>query len=408
MPLLIGMPSRSRPAADGPHQGTVAHVVRRFGELSECFVTELVEELEHAGWRAQVVAMAVSNRDRFPFPPDERLLRAQRPAPARRLGDRLALRSSAERRSSWLRAPLAASGAQLAHAHFGWAAADARLAARRLGLPLVATFHGSDLTAPIGRGRRRDYARLFAQLDHAIAVSSFLERKLRALGYDGPVDVIPGGVRLEQVPFRAPRAPDGPVRVLFVGRQIDCKGLDVLLRSSARLRHAGADVRLEVVGDGPARAANEALAEALALAGTVTFRGALPKDEVVAALARSDVLVAPSRTSARGQAEGRSVVAMEALAAGLPVVATDNGGLPETVPPRYRDELVPEGDDAALSDRILALIAERASWPERARAGRAWAEREFDSATLATRVAAIYSDVLDRRAERKFAVGAAV
>jgi colanic acid/amylovoran biosynthesis glycosyltransferase len=374
---------------------TVLHVVRKFGELSETFVTDLVADLDRLGWESWVVARSVANRHRFPFPPPERLLTASGSPPGRRVLDRVAMRTSAERRSAGLSPAIARVRPALIHAHFGWAAADVRLAAARAGVPMLATFHGSDLTAFLGPGRRRDYARLFRQVDHVITVSRFLEGRVRSLGYEGAVHVVPGGVRLSRLRFREPSAGGGDARLIFIGRQIECKGLDTLLQALCLLGPEYAGVRLEVIGDGPMRADNERLAADLGVAARVDFRGALPKDHVVEALRRADVLVAPSRTAAGGQAEGRSVVAMEALATGLPVVATDNGGLPETIPPSLRHELVPEGDAGALAARIGRVLHDRAGWSARARAGRAWAEEQFDSELLARRVARIYETVLE-------------
>jgi colanic acid/amylovoran/stewartan biosynthesis glycosyltransferase WcaL/AmsK/CpsK len=388
-------------------EGTVVHALRSFGELSQTFVTDLIEDLDAGGWKATVVSMSITSMEGSRLDP-EQVMTARRPGARSRLADWLQLRSAADRRSAWLYGPMADARPGLVHAHFGWAAVDARRSARRLGVPLIATFHGSDLTTEPGRRRRGDYRKLFGQVDHVITVSRFLEGRIRDIGYAGPVDVVPGGVRVDAIPFRPPQPDKSRARLLFVGRQIDCKGLDVLLRALARLRLAHPGIELEVIGDGPARDANEALARRLGIAHAVDFRGSRPRGEVVSALGRSDVLVAPSRTSANGQAEGRSVVAMEGLAAGLPVVATTNGGLPETIPPAYRHELVPEGDPEALAERILAVLERSEAWEERARSGRAWAEQEFDAAGLARRVADIYRGVLANRraAERSSQVGA--
>jgi colanic acid/amylovoran biosynthesis glycosyltransferase len=387
--------------------------VTEFGVLSQPFIPERMWELERLGWQAWVATRSVANREFFPFPPADRLFTAHRPSLPRRAFGRLAGRYRSPWHASWWMArPIAQAHPALVHAHFGWTAAEVLPVVQRARLPLVAGFHGYDLTVfptygavDLGaathspRRRHRPYARLFAELDLALVVSRFLEGRVRALGFNGPVEVIPTGISLADFPFRGPRRETGgETRLLFVGRQVPYKGLDVLLTALGRLVAKRPDLRLDVVGDGPTRRRHEALTRDLGLARLVRFHGALPRADVVRLLRASDVLVAPSKTVATGQAEGLGNVTKEALAVGLQVVATTNGGLPETIPPAYRHELVPENDPIALAERLDDLLAGRASWATRARAGRDWIERSFDWTRLAPRIATAYERAIERRA----------
>jgi colanic acid/amylovoran biosynthesis glycosyltransferase len=240
------------------------------------------------------------------------------------------------------------------------------------------------------------YRRLFEQVEHALVVSRFLEAKLRALGFGGQVHVVPSGIRLGNFPFRGARATQDELRLLFIGRLVPYKGLDVLLKALPVLPRRAT---LEVIGDGPARARSEALAQELGVAGRVAFRGARSHAEVLRALQRADVLVVPSKTMPTGQAESLSNVVKEGLAVGLQVVASRSGGIPEVVPPQLRDELVPEDDPVALAERLTGYLDERGGWEERARSGRAWVEEHFDWRQLAPRIAAVYEAALDRPGE---------
>jgi colanic acid/amylovoran biosynthesis glycosyltransferase len=393
-----------RPASDPPYapHGRVAHVVRRYGLASQTFVADAVADLDRLGWHGWVLARSVESRSLYPFPPVERILLGSRPALGRRVAQRALLRSGAERRAAWWDEAIAVARPDLVHAHFGWAGVDALPAARRAGLPLVVTFHGTDLTVHPHTSRgRREYAALLAQLDQAIVVSRFLEERLRAIGYDGPLAVVPTGVRLDRPPL--PRGPigDAAPRLLFVGRQVPVKGLDVLLRALPELCAREPRLVLEVIGDGAESARNEALARELGVSRHVSFSGAQPREQVLAALERADLLVVPSRTTADGAAEGAGLVPKEAMAAGVPIVASDSGGLPETIPPGYRHELVPAGDHEALAARIAYVLQRREGWPLRARAGREWVGSQFDQEQVARRTAAIYAGLLDRAAERR-------
>jgi glycosyltransferase involved in cell wall biosynthesis len=291
------------------------------------------------------------------------------------------------------------------HAHFGWAGRDALPLAARLQVPLLVTFHASDVLvasqfrrrdkpAAFLRGEAHQHSRLFAAVPRVVAVSEFIAEKVRDAGFDRHIDVIPAGVRLERFPFRE-ASTEGPVRIAFVGRQVLRKGLDVLLRALPAVLRQHPDVSVSVVGDGPEADANSNLVRQLGIASHVRLLGARPSDDVQELLHRSDILVMCSRVMPNGEAEGSPVVTKEALASGALVVATDNGGTAETLPPEFRREMVPANDPDALATRICGLIAARNTWPERARVGRAYVEREFDWRLLARRTSDVYEALVE-------------
>jgi len=163
-------------------------------------------------------------------------------------------------------------------------------------------------------------------------------------------------------------------RVLFVGRLDPVKGAPLLIEAFAKAAADHPDAVLTVVGDGPSRAAAEAQAAELGIAGRVRFLGFRSQAEVAEILEEADMLVLPSF------AEGVPVVLMEAMASRIPVVASLVAGVPELVSEGESGFLVPPGDVETLADRIETLLAD----PERARAmglaGRAKVEAEFDLA----------------------------
>jgi phosphatidylinositol alpha-1,6-mannosyltransferase len=142
-----------------------------------------------------------------------------------------------------------------------------------------------------------------------------------------PVTLIPNGVDLAA--FSAEPRPehhDGePLRLLCVGRLIERKGQHHLIEAVRRLVDSGIDVRLELVGTGDALDENRALAERLRVTDRVTFAGYVRRQEIAARYTAADVFVLPSYN------EGMSVATLEAMAAGLPIVATRTGGTPELI-----------------------------------------------------------------------------
>ncbi len=180
-------------------------------------------------------------------------------------------------------------------------------------------------------------------------------------------------------------------RLVFVARLDHVKGVGELLESVAVLapRHPG--LRLDLAGDGPGRAAYEAKAEALGIADRVTFHGYVNQTAVAELLSTGDVYVLPSF------AEGVPVGLMEAQASGLPVIATQVGGVTELVVDEVTGFVCRPGDRVQLTDRIEALIADEDLRRRMGAAGRARVVADFDSAIEGRRLAALFEATANRR-----------
>jgi len=205
--------------------------------------------------------------------------------------------------------------------------------------------------------------------------------------------VIHTGVDIDRFRFRMPSNDAEQNHLLYVGRQVVCKGLHILLTAMRRVVDERPDTVLVVVGDGPEAASNEKLVHSLGLGSHVEFRGAQPHDVVARELRDVQALVVPSLTSPAGEAEGSPIAPKEAFASGVPVIATTCGGIPEVVPPIQRARLVPEDDAASLAQAILDFLARPETWREQAVVGRKWIEEQFDARRLANRMVNLYEDV---------------
>jgi glycosyltransferase involved in cell wall biosynthesis len=172
------------------------------------------------------------------------------------------------------------------------------------------------------------------------------------------------------------------------------KAYQVLVRAAAQLRASQPEVQILIVGDGPERAALQRLAEELGVMDTVRFVGR--RTDVPDILSVLDIAVCCS------DSEGSPLSVMEYMQAGLPVVATRVGGIPDLIEPDVHGLLVPRGDSTALASALAELLAA----PERARAmGTRAAERqraEFDIDVLVRRIEGIYLDLLAGRAPEDF------
>ncbi|HYM14416.1 MAG TPA: glycosyltransferase [Dehalococcoidia bacterium] len=208
-----------------------------------------------------------------------------------------------------------------------------------------------------------------------------------------PVVVIPYGVDTDR--FAPGASPDNArVTVGAVARLSPEKGLDTLLRAVAALGNRGLRLSVLLAGDGPERQSLEALARALHLDDDVRFLGELPHDSVPDVLRQIDIFAMPST------AEGFGVAALEASAAGVPVVASDVHGIPDVVLDGVTGLLVPPRDTAALAGAIARLADDAALRRRMGAAGRAYVEHNYrwqDNAALMER---LYEEMVQGAASR--------
>jgi colanic acid/amylovoran biosynthesis glycosyltransferase len=263
---------------------------------------------------------------------------------------------------------------------------------RRLGVlggELVVAFRGADTTKYVARRGSRVYARTFRQARLLLPVCDFLGRRVISLGAPPErVVVHRTGIDLRRWPFRE-RAPslDGRLRLISVGRLVEKKGIEYVLRAVRILRERGVDVEYRILGDGPRREQLAALVGELGLEDRVRPDGRHGQERVRDALEASDVLVAASVTAADGDEEGIPNVLKEAMASGMPVVGTRHAGIPELIEDGVSGLLVPERDGAALADALHRLALQPERWAAMGRAGRATIEREYDIHQLNDRLA---------------------
>jgi glycosyltransferase involved in cell wall biosynthesis len=217
---------------------------------------------------------------------------------------------------------------------------------------------------------------------------------LRSEGIRAPVHVIPSGVVPDQ--FHSGDLHGDPLlaaiprpRVVFLGRLHAQKQVDTLVRAAASLPRA----QVVLVGDGPERGGLERLARRLGVADRVHFCGFVPHDRVPAVLRSADVMALPSRYEELGSA------LLEAMEAGVPIVASATGGIPDVITDERNGLLVPPADPEAMARAIGRLLADQTLSSRLARAGREEVAH-YDWNLLAKRVLGVYADVLSGRAAR--------
>jgi colanic acid/amylovoran biosynthesis glycosyltransferase len=298
-------------------------------------------------------------------------------------------------RSPRLRARLAALRPAVVHAHFGGDGWLISRAAVELGIPLIITVHGQDVTrqpnapGPRGLRYRRNLRTAFRRASLVIAVSGHLRQQAIALGAH------PAKVRVHHIGVPAPRVPKAPDRiwdVLFVGRFVAKKGIDDLIEALGLITNGRP--RALFVGAGPLHEAMRARAAALGL--DATFLGAQDPAAVARIMAESRIFVSPSKTAPNGDAEGLPTTILEAARMGLPTVSTRHSGIPEAVLDGDTGLLCAEGDRPALARNIERLLADEALRDRLGRQARRHAETHFDLGTQTRLLEDLYDSVTQR------------
>jgi len=279
-------------------------------------------------------------------------------------------------------------GVEHVHAHFAnYPALAAWTVARLAGPTYSFTAHAHDIFRDQSFLRR-----LLADARFVVTISDFNREFLARYNPDGtPVHVVHCGVDPAFVRVRPRAAPaQGPVRALCVASLEEKKGHRVLLRALADGGRSLERVELDLVGPGALRGELEALARDLGLGDRVRFHGALPEPAVAALLDRADLFVLASIVERSGFMEGIPVALMEALAAGVPCVATRLSGVPELVRDGDTGLLAEPGDAGSLRAALERAIGDPDAARRRAAAGRELIEREFDAGACAARIADLF------------------
>jgi colanic acid/amylovoran biosynthesis glycosyltransferase len=284
----------------------------------------------------------------------------------------------------------------LIHAHFGKDAAHILPLVRGSRIPFLVTFHGWDATvsldtlneSPSGRRYLRRRHHLADTAVTIIAASHFLASCLRERGFpEEKIFVHYVGVDLSEF------VPNPSIQrenvVLFVGRLVEKKGCEFVIRAVEQAQAAVPDIELVVIGDGPLRGELQAMAREKLR--KFSFLGVQSTSIVRSCMQRAKVFCVPSIVARSGDAEGFGIVFIEAQALGTPVVSFATGGVPEAVAHGSTGFLAQQGDWRQLATHIVDLFKNDSLWTEVSQEGIRRVRRCFDLHRQCSLLEALYS-----------------
>jgi colanic acid/amylovoran biosynthesis glycosyltransferase len=348
------------------------------------------------GWRPIVLAQKVENRDTFPIDGLEVVPRSLWRFAARAVERNVthAPWQIGRGETARSRSVLREKKARVLHVFFGNVAVHLLPLLESADIPVVLSFHGADVTGAIATpGYRAARERMFARAARVACRSEALVEAVHGLGCPREKLCV---VRtaLPELPFHERTLPpDGSFRLVQACRLIPKKGLATSLEAFAKLAPRYPAMTFVIAGTGPLEAELRGRADQLGVAGRVHFAGFLEQPALRDLLASAHVFLHPSET-VDGDTEGIPNGLLEAMASGLPVVATRHGGIPEAVENGVSGLLCAERNAGEVAAAVERLIGDPALYADIAANGAASAHAKFSRGAVGALLRRLYDGVV--------------
>lgn len=281
-------------------------------------------------------------------------------------------------------------------AEYGLSGVEMSGICRDVGVPLIVHFHGFDAYRDdILQGYGRHYPELFATASAVIGVSRHMCAQLESLGAD-PEKVRWNPCGFDEALFAYGDAGANPPVFLAAGRFTEKKAPFLTILAFERVVRVHKDARLSIAGDGELKPTCQILVKALGLERAVCFLGEIPHREVALQMAEARAFVQHSITTPSGDREGTPVAVTEASGAGLPVVATRHGGIPDVVLDGESGLLVDEGDVAGMAEAMMRFVRDTAVATSMGQVGHERVRKEFSLRAHVERLWSVIRDSFER------------
>lgn len=291
-------------------------------------------------------------------------------------------------------AAMAEESCAVLHIFFGNVAVHLLPLLRRCPIPVIVSFHGSDVAGSmVSRPYAAAVREMFARADLVPCRSEQLAAAVRDLGCP-PEKLRIMRTGLPDIAFLARPTPlDRAWSLVQAARLVPKKGLATALRAFAEFGRSHPAATFTIAGEGPMEQELRALAQELGVSDRVRFCGFLDQPRLQDVFRAAHIFLHPSET-AGGDVEGVPNAMLEAMAGGLPVVATRHGGIPEVIEDGVTGLLCPEKDHAALAAALGRLADEPALFDALARAGSAAVRERFSAGRQIAAVEDLYREAI--------------
>ncbi|MBG9790793.1 glycosyltransferase [Brevibacillus laterosporus] len=268
------------------------------------------------------------------------------------------------------------------HARFGTGGLELLPVAKRSKLPLLVSFHGTDVSRRpnVDPEYRRQLKKLFGRGSAFTVVSKHMKKKVIKLGCPKQkITLLRSGIDLQKFTYQAMEPVwNNAYGFLSVGRLVEKKGMDTLIRAFRYVHKVYPKATLTIVGEGDQKKKLEKLIKRYKLQNCVILKGGVSHLKVAEELARCHVFVLACKTAKDGNQEGIPNVLMEAMATGRPVISTSHAGIPELVEHGVSGLLAPEKSPRTFAEMMIRMIKEEQRWTEYTLNARVKVEKQHD------------------------------
>jgi len=339
------------------------------------------------------------NADRFPFDDVEPLVTPKRHVLRRGYLKYVARKPALIYRGEYdaIRRILIRRDPELIHVYFGNTGVHLLPLLKQWDRPWVVSFHGMDVQSrPKEKGYDQKLRELLQLAPLVLVRSQSLANRLQDLGCaSDKIQLNRTGIPLQNFPWvERPFPKDGQWQLVQACRLVEKKGLLTTLSAFRRFVSDYPNSRLVIAGEGPLRDTLARKIDELSLGTQVSLAGFLSQEELRKIYTESHIFVHPSELAADSNQEGIPNSMLEAMASGLPVVATRHGGIPEAVQEGTDGILVPERDESALYQALLKLAAQPDLWRQMGKQASRSVAENFEQGQQIGRLEAVYAEAL--------------
>ena len=295
--------------------------------------------------------------------------------------------------------------AKLLHIYFGHIAVHLLPLIRTWARPSVVSFHGADVMVDLEKPAYRAATKqMLEAVRLALVRSESLARALIDMGCPAQkIRIQRTGIPVDEIPFQARGWPsDGAWKFVQACRLIEKKGLKTSLQAFAQFANRHPRSTFVIAGEGPLRDDLEGRAHDLGLGDKVSFPGFVSQAQLRELFYRSHIFLHPSERGADGNQEGVPNSMLEAMASGLPVFATEHGGIPEAIEHGKSGILVKESDDEALAHALLDAVAHPEQLTVIARNGADSVRQKFEQRAQTRKLEDYYFEAMATTETRSF------
>jgi colanic acid/amylovoran biosynthesis glycosyltransferase len=377
---------------------SIGYLFERFPRFTQTFCAREVAELYRQGFRAPVYSLYRPKEAMPDIPGLEEIPVHYLPSTKNPLVIARAHVFSPEKQKVWsaggdrrdkrrfreavyLGPRLKRSGITHLHVHFASIAAHTAWWLKKLyGITYSFTGHAQDIFCPRPE-HRVSLEELVRSAEFVVTVTDYSANRLKTAFPDASAKIFRVYNGLDLSAFRLANPGLDPLRIVGVGRLIEKKGWSFLVKACALLRAQGKHIECRIVGDGPDEEALRRLIRDRGLEDQVCLTGPLAQKEIAELLRQSSLFVLPAVRDRQGDSDNQPTVLVEALASGLPVVATNIAGIPEIVEQGKSGLLVPEKDASALASAIAQFASDSKSLNAFGKRARQIAKEKFQLET---------------------------